>query len=406
MSEAHNLGAVIRFEIVRAVKKPTFWLASFGFPVLMLVIFGVAFLSNQATMQASDKLKDQKFSLLVSDESGIVSRDRLESLGAKVVESRQLGIDAVQSGDVEAFFYFPADLTTSNVEIYAKDVGMFDNSRYTSVANTLLSQSVDEKVDVQYRAILQNQVAIETTTFRDGEIYDGVREMILPGMFLVLFYFLIAIFGNQMLTSSIEEKENRTIEILLTMVKPKVLIIGKVMSLIVLSFIMGMVTLLPIIGMLFAFGSELAALGLDMTNLTFDAGRIAIAVAVFSTSFMLFTGILVTIGAIMPTAKEASQWFGIMIMLIFGPLYGVTAFMSYPDSPIVRFLSLFPLTSPMPLMLRNAIGNLPLGEALLGIGILVVSATLVMMLAVKIFRYGAMQYESRLSLRALRARRR
>lgn len=52
----------------------------------------------------------------------------------------------------------------------------------------------------------------------------------------------------------------------------------------------------------------------------------------------------------MPTAKEASQWFGIVMMLIFGPLYGVTAFVSYPDSPFVQFLSLFPLTSPIPLM--------------------------------------------------------
>ena len=63
--------------------------------------------------------------------------------------------------------------------------------------------------------------------------------------------------------------------------------------------------------------------------------------------------------AMMPTAKEASQWFGLVIMLIFGPFYGITAFVSFPDSPFVKFLSLFPFTAPIPLLLRNAVGNLP-----------------------------------------------
>ena len=47
----------------------------------------------------------------------------------------------------------------------------------------------------------------------------------------------------------------------------------------------------------------------------------------------------------------------------------VTMFISMPDAPLVKFLSLFPLTSPIPLMLRNAAGNLGLGEATLSIAL-------------------------------------
>lgn len=404
-SSSHNLGVVIKFEIVRALKKPAFWFVAVGFPVLMIAIFGIVFLSNQATSQAAEDLKNQQFSILIKDESGLIDQRYIEALGAKTTEDRQAGIDAVKDGETDAFFLFPADVSSQKIEIYADDVGVFENSRYSAVANSLLMQSVNQQVDPQQRAILQDQTVVATTMFRDGEVYDGIKEMILPGSFLVLFYFLIAIFGNQMLTSSIEEKENRTIEMLLTMVRPNVLIVGKVLSLIVLSLVMGLVTMLPVIIGFVAFGSQFEMLGIDLTNLPVDFGRIATAVTVFGLSFMLFTGILVAVGAAMPTAKEASQWFGIVMMLIFGPLYGVSAFVSYPDSPIVQFLSLFPLTSPIPLMLRNAIGNLPLGEALLGIAILTISTTLVMMLAVKMYRYGAMQYDSRLSLKMLRAKR-
>ena len=154
-----------------------------------------------------------------------------------------------------------------------------------------------------------------------------------------------------------------------------------------------------------AFGSKLQLPNLDLSTLVFDPVRIGLAIIIFSASFTLFTGMLVTLGAMMPTAKEASQWFGIVIMLFIGPFYGITAFVSFPDYFFVKFLSLFPFTAPIPLLLRNAIGNLPIWEALLGTAILVATAVFVMWLSVRVFRYGAMSYDSKLSLSALRTRR-
>jgi ABC-2 type transport system permease protein len=232
-----------------------------------------------------------------------------------------------------------------------------------------------------------------------------MREMILPGLFLVLFYLLIGFFGGQMLNSTIEEKENRTIEMLLATVEARTLITGKILSLVLLAMLQGVVILVPILAMYFTVGASLQLPNIDLANLPVDWSKIGVGALIFSASFVLFTGLLVAVGSMMPTAKEASSWFGIVMMLIFGPLYGVTAFISYPDSPFVRFLSLFPLTSPIPLMLRNAVGNLPLWEALAGIVILILSAVGMLLLAMRIFQAGAMQYDSLLSLKALRRKR-
>jgi len=409
MNKMHNLGVVIKFEIIRTLKKPSFWLMALGFPVLMAVIFGIAFMSSKATSDAASKLKDQKFSIMVTDESRVIRPELLAAFEAGRPASKQSGIDQVKSGKLDAYFYFPKDLASGKVEVYGKDVGLFDNSRYSAVANLLLSQSADGEVSDQQRAILQDKVAISSTTFRDGKEYDAIREMIVPGLFLVLFYLIIGFFGGQMLNSTIEEKENRTIEMLLTTVKAEALITGKILALIVLALTQVAVILVPLILLYLLAGSQsqevLQLPNFDLSALTFDPVKITIGAAVFLASFLLFTGLLVAVGAAMPTAKEASQWFGLVMMLIFGPLYGFSAFMSYPDSPFVQFLSLFPLTSPIPLMLRNAIGNLTTWETLLGIGILAVSAILVMLVAVRIFRYGAMEYDSKISLKALRAKR-
>lgn len=405
MSKMHNLGTVFKFETIRVLKKPTFWLMALGFPLMFAVLYGIVFWSQITTMQAAKELEKQEFSLAVTDDSKLVRPELLMAAKTKTVESKEAGINDVKNGKIDAYIYFPKDISKQKVEVYGKDVGLFQNGKYGAVAQSLLSQSVASSVSQAQVAILQNKVQLSSTTYLDGKEHGGVNEMIAPGLFLVIFFMLVTFFGNQMLTSSTEEKENRTVEMLLTMVKTDTLITGKILSLMVLALIQMSVIVLPVAAGYLAFGSKLQLPNMDLSLLVFDPVRIGLALVIFLASFMMFTGMLVTLGAMMPTAKEASQWFGLVIMLIFGPFYGITAFVSFPDSPFVKFLSLFPFTAPIPLLLRNAVGNLPAWEGLLGVALLIVAAVLVLWLAVRIFRYGAMSYDSKLSLSALRMKR-
>lgn len=405
MSKMHNLGTVFKFETIRVLKKPTFWLMALGFPLMFAALYGIVFWSQITTMQAAKELEKQEFSLAVTDDSKLVRPELLMAAKTKTVESKEAGINDVKNGKIDAYIYFPKDIGKQKVEVYGKDVGLFQNGKYGAVAQSLLSQSVASTVGQAQVAILQNKVQLSSTTYLDGKEHGGINEMIAPGLFLVIFFMLITFFGNQMLTSSTEEKENRTVEMLLTMVKTDTLITGKILSLMVLALIQMLVIILPVAAGYLAFGSKLQLPNMDLSLLVFDPVRIGLALVIFLASFMMFTGMLVTLGAMMPTAKEANQWFGLVIMLIFGPFYGITAFVSFPDSPFVKFLSLFPFTAPIPLLLRNAVGNLPAWEGLLGVALLIVAAVFVLWLAVRVFRYGAMSYDSKLSLSALRMKR-
>ena len=405
MSKMHNLGTVFKFETIRVLKKPTFWLMALGFPLMFAALYGIMFWSQSTTMQAAKELEKQEFSLAVTDDSKLVRPELLMTAKTKTVESKEAGINDVKNGKIDAYIYFPKDISKQKVEVYGKDVGLFQNGKYGAVAQSLLSQSVASSVSQAQVAILQNKVQVSSTTYLDGKEHGGINEMIAPGLFLVIFFMLITFFGNQMLTSSTEEKENRTVEMLLTMVKTDTLITGKILSLMVLALIQMLVIILPVAAGYLAFGSKLQLPNMDLSLLVFDPVRIGLALVIFLASFMMFTGMLVTLGAMMPTAKEANQWFGLVIMLIFGPFYGITAFVSFPDSPFVKFLSLFPFTAPIPLLLRNAVGNLPAWEGLLGVALLIVAAVFVLWLAVRVFRYGAMSYDSKLSLSALRMKR-
>ncbi len=402
----HNLSTVIRFEIVRALKKKSFWILAISFPLMFAAIFGIIFLSNKATDDAAEKLKNQSFSIAITDESKLVKPQLIAAAKATEIKSsdKQLAINRVKNGQLDAYIYYPKNLDQQSVEVYGKDVGIFDNGRYSSLANSLLSASVQSGVDPAIQKIIQGKISSTSTVYRDGKVHDSIQEMILPGVFLILFYFLITFFGNQMLTSTTEEKENRVIEMILTTIEARTLIIGKIISLIVLAIIQGLLIVLPVLTGYLLFHNQLKLPSVDLSSLPIDPLRIGIGFLVFASSFMLFTGLLVAIGAAVPTAKEANSFFGIVMILLFGPLYAITMFISIPDSPLVKFLSLFPLTSPIPLMLRNAAGNLGVSEAIIGIAILIISATIIMAIAVRIFRFGALEYSRKLSAKEIFAR--
>ena len=397
----YNLGTVMRFEIVRTLKKKSFWIMAVGFPIMFAAIFGIIFMSNQATSDAAKDLEKQKFSIAVTDDSGLVKPEYLAAVNATTVASKQVGIEAVKTGRYDAYFYYPANLAAQAVEVYGKEAGLFDNGKYTGVANSLLQLSAESNISPELRSVVKGTTNTTFTAYKDGSTYDGLKEMILPGIFLVLFYLLISFFGNQMLTSTTEEKENRVIEMILTTIEARTLIIGKIISLIILAFIQGLIIILPALVGYLLFHDQLNLPFVDLTTLPVNWGRIGVGAAIFAASFMMFTGLLVAVGAAVPTAKEAGQFFGIVMMLIFGPLYAVSLFISNPDNSLVQFLSTFPLTSPIPLMLRNAVGNLSGGEAALSIALLTITAIVVMFIAIRLFRYGALEYSRKLSIKEI-----
>lgn len=183
---------------------------------------------------------------------------------------------------------------------------------------------------------------------------------------------------------------------ILTTVQAKTLIIGKVLSLITLAIVQAVIFLTPVIVGYLLLHDQLSLPSLDLSDIPLNPGRIASAVAIFTASFLLFTGLLVTVGAASPTAKEAGSYLGIVMILIFGPLYAVSLFVSSPESPLVRFLTFFPFTAPIPALLRNAVGNMSGLDTAIVISTLVLTAAIVMWVAVRVFKSGAIEYSRNL----------
>lgn len=406
MAKHHNLGTVIRFEFVRTIKKPSFWAATLSFPILMGVLFGVIFYSNQTTQSSTDKLAEEKFSIVYKDESGIITPEIAGTLQAKPIDDKRTAIEQVREQKIDAFFYYPSDFTKNDIEVYGKDVGLFENGKYDTIAKQMLTLSASAKIGSdQLIEAAKGEVTVESTTYKDnGETAGGWMAAVPPLLFLILFYMTIVMLGNNLLNSTVEEKENRVTEMILTTLNPTDLIVGKLLATFLAGLVQAAVIIVPVVVAYFILGNNSGAANLPNLNLgelIIDPVAMLVGFMLFVGGMLLFTGLLMALGAIMPTAKEAGQWFGIVILGMFIPFYIFSMILSDPDQIIVQIFTYFPLTAPVTAMLRNAFGSLDLTSSVIVVSALVIVGVVMIRLSVHLFRYGAMQYDSKLSLKGV-----
>jgi len=396
----HNLGTVVRFEFVRTIARRRFWVATLIVPVALVVVSLLVSASNSSTESSAQSLKDARITFAYTDASGIVSPSVAERAGGRPATGAAAGIAAVKAGHLDAFFAYPAHPATQTIRVYGVDKGVFTNGRYGAVAQQVLQASATAKTgSPQLGAIIAGDLTTATATYDDGREAGGIGAVIPPLLYLLIFYILIVLLGNQMLNSLLEEKENRVTEMILTTIDPNDFILGKVLSLFLIGIVQILVFVIPLaVGYAF-FRTSLNIPDLGLNGLQLDPQRMIVGALILLGGFALFVGTLVALGAAMPTAKDAGPIFAALMVLIFVPFYIISLVVSDPGAPLVQLFTFFPYSAPITSLLRNAFGTLPLWQAIVIIVELFALAAIVLRIAARVFRYGSIEYSRKVDIR-------
>lgn len=398
----HNLPTVIGFEVRRTLGKKKFWFITLLVPVAIGIVMALVILGNNSAATSFDAQSDAELTFTYSDASGYIDTDTATALGGKAVTDDASAIDAVMAGTEDAHFVYPTDPAAQATQVYGADKGLFGNGEYGGVATEVLVGSAQKRVaDPTLTALVQGNVSVNSTTFADGEETAGFMGVIPPLIFVVIFFLVFTLLSNQMLTSTLEEKENRVTEMILTTLNPTSLITGKIISLFLVGFVQVLVFLLPVLVAYLFFRTSLNLPDIDLSSFTFDPIQMIIGALLALGGFALFTGTLVAIGAVMPTAKDAGSWFSALIILMIVPLYALSLVISDPHSPVVQIFTYFPYSAPITAMLRNAFGSLTGWEAAIVITELFLLSAVVLRLAVRLFRYGSIEYTNKVSFKTV-----
>ncbi len=415
-----NVLLVIRNEILTTMSKRSFWLMTFIFPlVIILLNIGVPLIAGSSIEEAPSFVpqpapegqpqgeqepptqpppEQQTPQLGYVDDSGIITElppslpeGFLTAYGHEAEAQA-----ALESGEISEFFLLGEDYLESGeivlVESTYQPLGDTQESLMQYIINYNLTG------DALLAARLVNPapaVARHNLAPATGNDADGPLTFIVPFAALFIFFFLLTSSSGFMLSSVTREKENRVVEILLLSLQPRQLMLGKLLGLSVVAFFQMAVW----VGGGYLLLSQPMPF-FDAGNFELPDGFLLWAVAYFALGYLLYASLMAAIGALAPSAREAGQFtFAIMLPLMI-PLWMLNTFINNPDGGLALFLSLFPLTAPTSMITRLTTGNVPLWQVLAGLLGLALTTYLVVSLAGRFFRADTL-----LSLAPLRWRR-
>jgi len=207
----------------------------------------------------------------------------------------------------------------------------------------------DRPPEIQQRITLSPSFTFETSDgSRTTDEIGLIAGFVIPIVLGILF--IVALFsGAQYLMQAvIEEKENRTMEVIVTSISPLQLMSGKVLGL-------AGVGLTQVVTWTSAL---LTALSLASQRLPFlkavrvEPGFIAVALLMFVLEYLLFAALMGAIGSLVTSAKDGQNLSGPLVLLAMTPEFFIPVFFIAPNGPIAVGLSLFPLSAPLALLLR------------------------------------------------------
>ena len=190
-----------------------------------------------------------------------------------------------------------------------------------------------------------------------------------------------------MLRSVSREKENYTVEVLLVSLRPRELMLGKVLGLGTVALLQMGIWLGGSFLTLQRGDSFLATLGISLAGAsTFPPGFLVWSILYFLLGYILYASLLGAIGALTPNARETGQFTFIALLPLMIPVWIGNAFVQTPHSALATALSLFPLTAPTAMLPRLVTGGVPGWQPVVGLIGLAITAYGFVLLSARFFR--------------------
>jgi ABC-2 type transport system permease protein len=331
----------------------------------------------------------------------------LESLdaGGDVNSAEQRGKTGLRSGSIDAYVVIDANVIEGAGRVYFYTY----KSKPTNIDAQWTVQGIVDNAVVEQRCKARNisskllneirNVPVEHVELGAGaeeqrvqSETQAVMRMMVPFFFMFLMYMGIVGISQQMLSSVIEEKNSRIIEVLLSAAGPFELMAGKILGLGGIG--------LTVVGLWTTAGYGTALWrGLDIE---ITGAMLFYFLIFYVLGFLLFSSMLAAIGSICNTLKETQGLMMPLILIFVLPLISWYKLVQSPDGVFARVLSLVPPVSPLVMILRmSASSHVPAVEIIASIALLVAALLLSMWLAGRIFQTGILMYGKRPSLREI-----
>ncbi len=371
----HKIWLITKREYLSRVTKKSFIVMTILGPVLIALFYGVII-----GLAVNQKTGEKTRTIAVVDNSGLF-KNHLEN--PSKVEFVYTENDTTTLGlDIFGWLVIPKDFTLDNPkEIVFKSTESATLDLQSKLTNAVASSGKNQKlmqkgVRQSFLDSLKMEVQMKTLEISEtGDLVNSQAELNfgLGAAFAFIIYFFIFLYGVQVMRGVMEEKTNRIVEIIISSVKPFQLMMGKILGIAMVGLTQFLIwialsgILTGVISIFFASqmggisgempqaGNQIQAMNPILEaffNLNFGF-YIAIFVFYFLFGYLLYSAMFAAIGSAVDSEADTQQFMlpvTIPLVISFATSFSILA--SDPHGSMATFMSIFPLTSPIIMMVR------------------------------------------------------
>ncbi|MDF9830732.1 ABC transporter permease [Parabacteroides sp. PF5-6] len=432
----NKIGLIIKREYLHRVSKKSFIIMTLLMPLLMVALVFVPL------WLASIKGSEIR-NVVVIDATGKYAPLFEDTENYHFSQSQQSLDDYRNNPDKEvyAILNITGDLLANPkaATLYSEKQVPGELSRI--VNQTIRTQLEDDKLatfDIANlkEIIEESKVSFDVQTIKwstDGteQVSSAEVASIVGMIFTMIVYMFVMIYGAMVMSSVVEEKTSRIMEIMVSSVRPFDLMMGKIIGIGMVGltqiFMWGILLAVFFAGGSFFFGGSMgmdaealqqgmqmgAASGVEMEAMNQPGAKIfamihtvnfteigIFFVIFFIGGYMLYASLFAAIGSAVSNAEDTSQFMAPITILMVFALYAGIYSMDNPDGPLAFWCSMIPFTSPIVMMVRIPFG-IPIWEQLLSVVVLYASFIGMIWLSAKIYRVGILMYGKKPSFKEM-----
>lgn len=397
---------ILSREYLQRVRRKSFIITTILMPILMVGLMMLPALI--------DKFSDKENKVFaVIDDSGAIAPALQNTPELKFVSTDASEEELRKNEDYDGILIIGKSIIDN-----PSDVTLYSRGAMSPQSEMIISSQIGAIIE-QYRLTKYNienlpQILAEVhadvnmKTLRIDEDEDRVTSTIvssLVGMLMSLvLYMFVLIYGQMVMTSIIEEKNNRVLEVVVSSVSPSRLMLGKILGIgavavtqiVIWALLICSFTTWVMPSMLSSFLNAGTDIDL-MQALTMlgDTGYIlnlfVLLTLLLVGGYLFYSAIYAAIGSAVDNIQDASQLQTVAVVpIILGMVFSMSV-INDPNSTLAFWLSMIPFTSPMVMMARIPFG-IPAGQIVASLAILYASVVFLIWLSAKIYRVGIFMY--------------
>ena len=446
-----KIGLIIEREYTTRVKKKSFIILTFLMPVLLVALVAVPLALS------SVKSSDVK-TIAVSDSDGLYLK-RLENNDQYKFVPAKDGLKTVrkqitEDGSVYAYLVIKGNLSTDSSSVNLYTVKQAELEMKDFISGQLKDLARKDKIASYKIAGLDKiiedsnpKLSINTIKWdKDGGEKESSSElaMVIGLIATFVIYIFIFAYGAMVMNGVIEEKINRIVEVIVSSVKPFDLMMGKIIGIAMVGLTQVALWVLLIggtigiatyalkdkvsddqmkkigtemvqsqtmtnPGMQSAQVKQITAQASDVPDVqrllqmisNMNLGEIVFwFVLYFLGGYLLYASLFAAFGSAIDNQEDSQQFVLPLTVPVLFALYAGMYSAQNPDGPLAFWCSMFPLTSPIVMMVRIPFG-VPIWQLLVSYGLLVITFVLVVKMAAKIYRTGILMYGKKVTYKEL-----